>query len=445
MIYAGETLYTLVPSADTTGVTDAARIMAAYNALPAAGGRITLNPGIWYIKCGQVIIPRSAVWIDAPGCTINAVGSGDVFRMYDTTNPVGRSPNGGGFTGRPVIDGTNAGANSSGIHFGDIAIGKIEAIIQNFTGAGSTNLLLDNHFWWTEENDIRVASYNSPAMVTFTTSGVGTQSFAYGQYDFTLGTQTNQQTGIAVTNGAFIYHASLRLRGNFASGAATTTAAVIAISGQNGASQPSAIDDCRFDVQVECSSGGAHSPTTITAQTSPFNSTYACSGILDFGLGSGAFSPTTLTPAQILFTGTVLGDTNLSPGNAGGFWVNVGAPILYTVSSGAGGNVATQISDFSTLTLAASITINLNPVAFNLGKTNGIAQRVTIVITQAAAGGPFTVTWPHTGSPTTSSPTVKWAGGTAPTMTAAANSVDVYDLETADGITWYGRATQNVS
>jgi hypothetical protein len=40
---------------------------------------------------------------------------------------------------------------------------------------------------------------------------------------------------------------------------------------------------------------------------------------------------------------------------------------------------------------------------------------------------------------------VKWAGGTAPTMTAAASSVDIYDLETVDGVTWYGRATQNVS
>lgn len=56
-----------------------------------------------------------------------------------------------------------------------------------------------------------------------------------------------------------------------------------------------------------------------------------------------------------------------------------------------------------------------------------------------------TVTWPHNASPTTTSPKVIWAGGTAPTMTATANAIDVYYLETLDGATWYGRAAQNMS
>jgi hypothetical protein len=75
----------------------------------------------------------------------------------------------------------------------------------------------------------------------------------------------------------------------------------------------------------------------------------------------------------------------------------------------------------------------------------GCSERKTVIIIQAAAGGPFTVTWPHTGSPTVSSPTVNWAGGAAPTMSAGAGAEDVYNLVTYDGATWYGQAIQNVS
>jgi hypothetical protein len=109
-------------------------------------------------------------------------------------------------------------------------------------------------------------------------------------------------------------------------------------------------------------------------------------------------------------------------GNSSGFFVNDG--------------------DFFSYTLTGNTTISINP--------GGAAcipapQRKTIILKQAAAGGPYTVTWPHTGSPTISSPTVNWAGGTAPTMTATASATDVYELVTYDGATWIGSAKQNVS
>ena len=89
--------------------------------------------------------------------------------------------------------------------------------------------------------------------------------------------------------------------------------------------------------------------------------------------------------------------------------------------------------------MLASVTISLTPSA---EATNVQPQRKTIVITQAAAGGPYTVTWPSTGLPSNTSPTVQWAGGVAPVISAAAGATDVYLLETLNGKTWYGAARQ---
>lgn len=57
------------------------------------------------------------------------------------------------------------------------------------------------------------------------------------------------------------------------------------------------------------------------------------------------------------------------------------------------------------------------------------AGSVTLILRQDGAGG-RTVAWPGA---------VKWAGGTPPLVTSAANAVDVYAFVTRDGgVTWYG-------
>jgi hypothetical protein len=95
--------------------------------------------------------------------------------------------------------------------------------------------------------------------------------------------------------------------------------------------------------------------------------------------------------------------------------------------------------DFFKETLSANATISWGGQNPQQGP-----QRKTIILTQAA-GAVYTVTWPHQASPTAANPTVLWAGGTPPTMTRTKNAVDVYYLETYDGVTWYGLANQNVS
>ena len=76
-----------------------------------------------------------------------------------------------------------------------------------------------------------------------------------------------------------------------------------------------------------------------------------------------------------------------------------------------------------TLTEATTFTFS-NPPA------SGTAYIMSIEIIQDASGSGYSVTWPTS---------VDWAGGTAPTLTSAANGVDVFAFSTRDGgTTWYG-------
>lgn len=447
---AGQTVV-VGPSGDTTGTQDAARLVAAAAALPVSGGVIKMAAtGIWYIKCGQVVINQSNVYIDAAGCYISATGSGDVFRMYDSSQaPTTRTYVGGGIIGRPVIDGTNAGNSSCAIHIGDLTGMKVEAWIKNFTGTGSVGLNMENAFFWTEKADVLVKTRNCTRAAQWTTSGAGTTSFGYGSFDISASPATNQQDGIAVLGGAWIYHGRLRLRGDFTSGASATTAAALRIQGQNSGATSSKVEGCHVDVQVECAPNGANAPTTIIMDTSPFCELFGCWGTLDFGYGGGNFAASSVNGTQFSFNGLFNADSNLKPAySTYGLWGAFGSPVFYaglpsTVAGDANGSVATMASDFTTMTLSGNVTISLTPANF-LSAAIATPQRQTIIIKQSA-GGSNTVTWPHNVSPTTSSPTVNWAGGAAPVMTAAANATDVYDLVTYDGATWYGRALQNVS
>lgn len=75
------------------------------------------------------------------------------------------------------------------------------------------------------------------------------------------------------------------------------------------------------------------------------------------------------------------------------------------------------------------ITLNGNCTFTLAGATTGELTALVLVLTQDGTGS-RTVTWPAS---------VKWAGGSAPTLSTAAAKVDRVALETYDGgTTWYG-------
>jgi hypothetical protein len=75
------------------------------------------------------------------------------------------------------------------------------------------------------------------------------------------------------------------------------------------------------------------------------------------------------------------------------------------------------------LTLSASTTVSLT------GATNGVACSLSLYLKQDGTGNRL-ITWPAS---------IKWPSGAAPTLSTAANKVDLVILETLDGgTTWYG-------
>lgn len=116
--------------------------------------------------------------------------------------------------------------------------------------------------------------------------------------------------------------------------------------------------------------------------------------------------------------------------------VTVGVTATYAVEKSNGGkeNVNTQstATGATTLDLANgnvfAVTLTGNITLTFSGATASTACSFTLITTQGGAGG-YSITWP----------TVKWAGGSTPTPSAALGATDIYTFATIDGgTTWYG-------
>jgi len=442
-------LEVLQPSGDTSGATDAANIMAAVTALPATGGTIWLAPGIFYVATGTVVIDTPQVKIKGMirwGTLIHAVGTGDCIRMY---NP---SYGGNGLWGGGVedvtIDGSLATAPVNLLHIGDMEQMELNVAVQNATGGGCFGVLFDNTIWWTEKLHGIVFARNCDTHAGFNVSGVAetaTDSFGYLDLTCYIYVQPGQD-GVVLDNGARPYHGRLTIKGNVAG---TDANAVLRVTGQvpagfPGAGDYSAIYGCELNMQVESSSSPG--PYTIYFGAAG-NTVVGCRGTLDFTQGTGTFTATNLAVVANAgvfgFFGPVVGDQLLQP--AGNFplgGLSGMAQVWGQSFMGTNGNTFVNEGDFFKVTLNSDMTVNMNPGSVECAPA---PQRKTLIIIQAAAGGPYTVTWPHAASPTAADPTVLWAGGTAPTMSTGASAVDVYELRTYNGATWYGNAIQNVS
>jgi hypothetical protein len=443
--------------ADPAGVTDSTNAWQdAMNALPAAGGVIIVPPGNYLIS-STLTNAVTPTYIVCPGgrwaTQVNFTGTGDCIRMYNPVTVVGLTSSsnarGGGVLGL-TIDGTNAGAGSAGLHIGDGEQYELNVAAQNFSGTSSIGVHLDNTVWWTEKCHGTIFGRNNTQNVVFDVSGAATSTNSFGYLDLTCYIYAlANQDGVVVQNGALPYHGHLTVKGNFAGSASAVTNAVLRITGAVPAGHPGAggysqIAHCHLDIQAEVNTF-ANQPSTIIFNAAPSaNAILGCYGIMDFTQGPGTFTPSNVTisaSAQTLtYEGLVMGDVNLNPAGILPQPVTIGSKVLArNFMSGANGNTFTEWGDFFAATLSASITVNLAPSGQN---TVAAPQRKTIILTQAASGGPYTVTWPQPGSPTTATPAVYWPGGVTPVMSPAANAVDVYVLETIDGVRWYGQARQ---
>ncbi|HEY1673353.1 MAG TPA: hypothetical protein VGG50_11605 [Streptosporangiaceae bacterium] len=450
--YASAAVGLVEPSGDTSGAKDAVSIAAAV----AAGQQ--LAPGTFYLVPGALVIAQPSVpqYLRGSGIgstIIKAVAgtTGDVVRMYNPTPNTGGGSGGvfgGGVLG-VTIDGTSAAAGSRGLHIGDMEGAELDVCTQNFAGTGSIGCYIDNTIWWTEKLSGKIFIWNNTSHVVWDVTGTGAGvSASHGYQDLIIQIEAETgQNGLVVQGGAKFYNGNLKVRGDFNTGSTSNSALTVTGQAAHGvdAGSYSVIWQSRLDIQVE-SDGASDFPQTINIGTASLNADNAiieCSGIMAFTgtwTSANVYGNSVDSTGVVNFDGYIIGDANLSPTNLAR---TSAGPVIYSTAFGDNsGPIQTQSGDFFALTLASNLTVNLKGY---FTTTQPGPQRKTLIITQAASGGPYTVTWPHTGSPTASAPTVKWAAGVAPTMSVGASAADMYELSTLDGITWVGRATQNVS
>jgi hypothetical protein len=153
----------------------------------------------------------------------------------------------------------------------------------------------------------------------------------------------------------------------------------------------------------------------------------------------GVSAAATLSPGQA--GGTLI----LSARNAGSAGVSIataGTSRLFVSSTGVTSFKGAYDEQSTAVTATASTTLDLSTantftvtlgvsittLAFSNVPASGRVASVTLVINHSVAS--TTIAWPAS---------VKWSGGTAPTLTTTAGKTDIVSLMTPDGgTTWYG-------
>jgi hypothetical protein len=355
-----------------------------------------------------------------------------------------------GATSYNLYRGTTAGKETvlvasgiPGTSYTDTGAGLTGQTIPLINDAGAIGLHLDNAASWTESLYGRVLIYNCTNCVVFNGTGGtnGDASFEYNDLTFKVYLFRNQN-GVIIRGGALYENGSLKIRANATRDSlGPMSSALLCISGygaaghDTGAGVYSKITVTRLDIQAELNKVGANAPRTIVQRDPAGNPISGTQGIWAFAGAEWVPSNNTGAHFSVKHTGIVLGDPVLNPANTrdpvvlGNFNRSKGFVPPST------GVVATQEGDFQPLVLTQN-------TAITFGQPNAGARELYISITQPNSGGPYTVTWPSNASPTTASPNVRWAGGTAPQVAQVPGASELYRLVTLDGATFYGSVVQ---
>lgn len=363
-----------------------------------------------------------------------------------------------------VVDGTSVPSNvtSIGVDIGSAPDLEVNIVIQNFTATGTSNqfganplgavgFCNANRNTWTEKMRGHVVINNCTNAIEYVTLGSASTSHMYQDMSYHINLEPHQNALVIARQG-HVENGRLRMYGNMWCDSNPNSASAIVLGVGNQAGHFYRV---RMEIYVESDPGStptADTPFTITYGTNTDNQIQGCHGFMRFLDGFQSSNLPTVEPGYFVFFGPIVGDSVLSgisqAAGTGDAAVAAGQPYVSAVGfyDGAGG-IYVNSGDYFKFTLTANITISLAPnpnPGVIPGGGFGAARHIIIVITQAAGGGK-TVAWPHPGSPTVGNPTVLWAGGAAPTMSPGGNAVDMYELQTVDGITYYGRPLQNVS
>lgn len=430
---------------------DTPAILLAIIAAIANGGGIVYFPAGDYRTTSTITCTSALVSFLGAGSavvTIKSSSTGDTLRVYSPTFNHTSAFSQTFFAGKIggiTIDGTNAGSVSSGLHYGDLMGGRFEdLVIQNFTGASATGLWMDNVIGWCEGMTWSgVQVFNCTTCIKFDVnsgagSGSGFASFAYSDYGAIKLCPLANQDGIVINNGCLVVPLRMDVTGNFGQSiSGGNTGAMLRITGSStsagGLSYSSLTGNFSFLGETDWDGGAGATPHQTINVDSNFNNRFEVTGFLYFingwtatnclgGGGTGTF----------LFHGFCFGDSHISDTGSFAILTTVGGTAkalgVYPIGVGELVLATGDVFDFGALFQNATITFSSSAPT--------MPREITIYATQAASGGPYTITWPV-------APLIKWTSGSAPTMTATAGHTDVYKLYTSGNGAWIGQAIQN--
>ena len=257
---------------------DTVAINAAITAALAAtnGGIVYLPPGVYKTSAvlGPITSPKVSVLGAGSGATwlqpTSAV-TADVLRVQVSGVGSGGVDIEAGRFGWMTIDGTNAGAGAVGLHYGDTLAGYLDDLqVQNFTGAGSIGIYMDNNRYWTERTTfVKVALRNNTTGILWGVTGTGTASFEHTMMlDLKLEVSANQ-TGFLMTGGQ-ITGGVVNITGNFSNTAAVFVKLNTGVGGALGSNS----------IHIHGDSQNAGSKGIYLAAG---DSIYSCIGYVDVG------------------------------------------------------------------------------------------------------------------------------------------------------------------
>jgi hypothetical protein len=426
-----QTYYVDDYGADPTGTNSSNTAVA--NAVAAMGsnpGVLEFGPGDYLLSATTTLGAYQSIRGQGRGVTtITFTGTGDCFRVWDQTSRADVPPTVAGPIEGFTIEGSGAGANSSGLHIGDLFGAQVrDVLIADFAAPGCIGLWFDNYIQYFERGDISAVVNNCTDCVVFDVHG-GDPSFSYSIYNLWMFAYANQN-GVVIRNTAVLAHTKLTIFGNFfnctvtPSGGgvrggwtpASTNTGVALIVGTTSSDYAN-IERSELNVVVE-NGGVVGNPTTRGHYTIQVGASAGiqANGLLDFqhitgftwqnATLSGYFvvagrtnvdsvAGTTADPQSLTFTGALT-----TPANGGAVY---------------GGVAYLGTGNFFLVNLVSGN----NTLTFNVpaGQTGyGIYE---FVLFQPGSGPPGTVTWP---------PNLYWFAGTAPTLSTNndSNLIRVY-------------------
>lgn len=317
--------------ADPSGLTDSTTpFQNAVTAAISAGGGIVVVPAGNYKITSTVTanITGVALYIQGHGrwaTYVNYYGSGDCFRIYDTTST--RTVNGGGIFGL-TIDGTNSSgsAASSGVHMGDMYQYEVNFASRNFSNfAGSKDVWFDNQNSWTEHlHGIVYVSAGTSAVVFDHAPGAGsssTSSFDRAVLDIYLDQSDDAAwDSIVWQNGANQQNGRVSVYGNVGAASGTVTAALLRITGSSPSGTAdtgtfSSLLNMELNVGVECDGLDTDNGPICLAFGSTDNFVASCNGALNYVPAAASFQAATNVSGNFDYAGNINGAPGLSSTN----------------------------------------------------------------------------------------------------------------------------------